>query len=97
MKHALVDKDNELAGAQKAVREKTKPAIEKLASIEKLEGENKYLRDSVEEAKKEVVELKKQQVEWDKKFKTRSNAIEQEKKTLSERVSQLTQKKDSLE
>ena len=38
-------------------KEKIKAAEEKLASLEKLEGENKLL-------KKEVIELKKQQTEW---------------------------------
>lgn len=97
MKQALVNKDNELAGAQKVAREKTKAAEEKLASFEKLEGENKSLKTVVEEMKKEVAELKKQQTEWGGKFKAQANAYEQEKKTLSEKITQLTQKKDSLE
>ena len=97
MKQALENKDNELVGAQKVARKKTKAADEKLASIEKLEGENKTLKAAITEAKKEVAELKKQKDEWDGKLKTQANAYEQEKKTLSEKIAQLTQKKDSLE
>ena len=40
-------------------REKTKAAEEKLASLEKLEGENKTLKAAIIEVKKEVAELKK--------------------------------------
>ena len=71
MKHALVDEDNELAGAHKVAREKTRAA----------------------ESKKEIAELKKQQAEWDDKFKTHASDFEQEKKTLTEKVAQLIQKR----
>ena len=60
MKQALVDKDNELAGAQKVAREKIKAATEKLALVAKLEEENKSLRAAAEEAKVEISKLKKQ-------------------------------------
>lgn len=59
-KQALVDRDNELAGAQKVAREKTKAAKEKLASVAELEEENKSHKTDVEEAKVEIAELKKQ-------------------------------------
>lgn len=85
MQQSLVDKDNDLVGAQKVAREKTKAAKEKLAAIKKLE-ENKSLKTVAEEAKKEIAELKKRQAEWDDKFKTQASAFEQEKKTLNEKI-----------
>ena len=48
MKQALENKDNELAGAQKVATEKTKAGEEKLASLEKLEGQNKSLKTAAE-------------------------------------------------
>ena len=75
MKQALESKDNELAGAQKVVKEKTKVAEEKLVSLGKLEAENISL-------KKEVLELKKQQTEWDGKLKAQAEVYDQEKKRI---------------
>ena len=90
MKQALKNKDQELAGAQQVAKEKTKPAKEKLASFGKREAENTSL-------KKEVLELKKQQTEWESKLKAQAEAYEKEKKTLNEKVAQLIEKKNTLE
>ncbi|XBI11375.1 hypothetical protein VPH35_138452 [Triticum aestivum] len=62
MKQALEQKDLDLAAAQKTAREKTKLADKKLASVRKLEEENTKLRTDVDEAKKEVVQLKEEKV-----------------------------------
>ena len=90
MKQALESKGNELAGAQKVAKEKTKAAEEKLASLGKFEAENTSL-------KKEVLELKKQQTEWDGKFKAQAEVYELEKKALNEKVAQLIEKRNALE
>ena len=68
-----------------------------MASLEKLEGENKALKAAIIEAKKEVAELKKQKAEFDGKLKAQADAHEQEKKTLSEKINQLIEKKNALE
>ena len=44
MKHALEQKDLDLAAAQKTVREKTELADKKLASVGKMEEENAKLK-----------------------------------------------------
>ncbi|XBI07692.1 hypothetical protein VPH35_135554 [Triticum aestivum] len=62
MKQALEQKDLDLATAQKTVREKTELAGRKLASVGKLEEENAKLKTAVDEAKKEVVQLKEEKV-----------------------------------
>ena len=59
MKQALEKKDQDLAAAQKEVREKTTLADKKLASVNKLEEENSKLKTTVTEANKEVARLKK--------------------------------------
>ena len=60
MKQALEQKDLNLAAAQKTAREKTELADKKLASIGKLEEENAQLKIAINEANKEVVQLKKE-------------------------------------
>nr|XP_020181199.1 aspartic and glutamic acid-rich protein-like [Aegilops tauschii subsp. strangulata] len=62
MKQALDQKDLDLAAAQKTAHEKTELADKKLASVEKLEEENANLKTVVDEAKKEVVQLKEEKV-----------------------------------
>jgi DNA repair exonuclease SbcCD ATPase subunit len=62
MKQALERKDLDLAAAQKTAREKTELADKKLASVGKLEEENAKLKTAVDEAKKEVVQLKEEKV-----------------------------------
>ena len=62
MKQALEQKDLDLAGVQKTAREKTELADRKLASIGKLEEENAKLKTDVDEANKEVVQLKEEKV-----------------------------------
>ena len=59
MKQALEKKDQDLAAAQKEVREKTTLADKKLTSVNKLEEENSKLKTAVSEANKEVATLKK--------------------------------------
>ena len=71
-------------------KEKTKAAEEKLASFGKLEAENVSL-------KKEVLELKKQQTEWESKLKAQAEVFEKEKETLNEKITQLIEKKNALE
>jgi hypothetical protein len=44
-----------------------------------------------------VIELKKQQTEWDSKLKVHAEVYEQEKKTLTEKITQLIEKKYALE
>ncbi|XBH64723.1 hypothetical protein VPH35_118431 [Triticum aestivum] len=62
MKQALEQKDLDLAAAQKTAREKTELADKKLASVGKLEEENAKLRTAVDEANKEVVQLKEEKM-----------------------------------
>ena len=62
MKQALEQKGLHLAAAQKMAREKTKLVDKKLASVSKLEEENAKLKTVIDEAKKEVVQLKKDKV-----------------------------------
>ena len=62
MKHALEQKDLDLAAAQKTMRGKTKLADNKSASFSKLEEENAKLKTAIHEANKEVVQLKKDKV-----------------------------------
>ncbi|XBI10099.1 hypothetical protein VPH35_137474 [Triticum aestivum] len=62
MKQALEQKDLDLAGAQKIACEKTKLADRKLASVGKLEEENAKLKTSLDEAKKQVMQLKEEKV-----------------------------------
>lgn len=62
MKHALEQKDLDLAVAQKTAREKTEFADKKLDSVSKLEEENAKLKRAISEANKEVVQLKKDKV-----------------------------------
>ena len=59
MKQALEKKDLDLAAAQREAREKTELADKKLASVSKLEEENAQLKTAVNEANKEVMQLKK--------------------------------------
>lgn len=60
MKQTLEKKDQDLAAAQKEVREKTTLADKKLASVNKLEEENSKLKIVVPEANQEVARLKKE-------------------------------------
>ena len=60
MKQALEQKDLDLAAVQKTTREKTELADKKLALVEKLEEENATLRTTVDEAKKEAVQMKEE-------------------------------------
>nr|XP_020181508.1 transcription initiation factor IIF subunit alpha-like [Aegilops tauschii subsp. strangulata] len=62
MKQALEQKDLNLAAAQKTTRERTELADKKLASVGKLEEENAKLKTAINEANKEVVQLKKDKV-----------------------------------
>ena len=62
MKQALEQKDLDLAAAQKMAREKTELADKKLASVGKLEEENAKLKTAIDEANKEVMQLKKDKV-----------------------------------
>ena len=62
MKQALEQKDLDLAAVQKTMREKTELANKKLASVGKLEEENAKLKTAVDEAKKEVMQLKEEMV-----------------------------------
>ena len=59
MNQALVQKDLDLAAAQKAAEEKTALADQKLASVGKLEEENAKLKTALDEANKEATRLKK--------------------------------------
>ena len=59
MKQALEKKDQDLAAAQKELREKMALADKKLASFNKLEEENSKLKTTITEANKEVARLKK--------------------------------------
>ena len=59
MKQALEKKDQDLAAAQKEVREKTTLAVKKLASVSKLEEENSQLKTAISEDNQEVARLKK--------------------------------------
>ena len=79
MKQALEQKDLDLAAAQKTAREKTELADKKLASVGKLEEENAKLKTAIDEANKEVVQLKKDKV------------------ALTDKVGDLTQRRDELE
>lgn len=62
MKQALEQKDLDLAAVQKMAREKIELADKKLASVGKLEEENAKLKTDVDEANKEVVQLKEEKV-----------------------------------
>ena len=62
MKQALEKKDLDLAEAHKTAREKTELADRKLASVGKLEEENAKLKTVVDDANKEVVQLKEEKV-----------------------------------
>ena len=44
-----------------------------------------------------MIELNKQQTEWDSKVKAQAEVYEQEKKTLNEKITQLIEKKNVLE
>ena len=79
MKQALEQKDLDLAVAQRAAREKTELADKKLASVSKLEEENPQLNTAINEANKEVVQLKK------------------DKEALTDKVEDLTRKRNDLE
>ena len=59
MKEALEKKDLDLAAAQKEAREKTTLEEQKLASVGKLEEENRKLKTVISEANREVEQLKK--------------------------------------
>ena len=59
MNQALVEKDLDLAAAQKTAEEKTALADQKLASVDKLEEENAKLKTALDEANKEATRLKK--------------------------------------
>jgi predicted nucleic acid-binding Zn-ribbon protein len=97
MKQALEEKDKALADAQKVAREKTEAAEAKLASVSKWEEENKSLKATVEEVKKEAAQLKKEHVEWTKKIEDQTKAFETQKTALNDQVDQLTKRKDALE
>ena len=60
MRQALEKKDLDLAEAHKTAREKTELADQKLASVGKLEEENAQLKTAVDDAIKEVVQLKEE-------------------------------------
>ncbi|XBI18776.1 hypothetical protein VPH35_060465 [Triticum aestivum] len=62
MNQALEQKDLDLVGVQKMAREKTKLADRKLASVGNLEEENAKLKTVVDEAKKEIAQLKEEKV-----------------------------------
>nr|XP_045088705.1 uncharacterized protein LOC120973634 [Aegilops tauschii subsp. strangulata]XP_045088706.1 uncharacterized protein LOC120973634 [Aegilops tauschii subsp. strangulata] len=89
MKQALENKDKELAMAQKEAKTKTKLVDEKLASVSKLEKEIETL--------KAAAAAKGESAEWEKKCTGQAAVFEQEKQTLEEKVTQLTEKKNALE
>src|SRR3990170_1862539 len=62
MKQALEQRDLDLAAAQKTAWERTELADKKLASVGKLEEENAKLKTAINEANKEVTQLKKDKV-----------------------------------
>ena len=68
-----------------------------MASVRKLEEENKTLKAAAEVAGHEISELKKQYAKWETKCTTQASAFEQEKKNLHEKVIQLLKKKAALE
>ena len=68
MKQAPVQKDLDLAAAQKETKENTALADKKLASVEALEEDNAKLKASLTEANKEVTRLKKDKVALNEKI-----------------------------
>ena len=68
MKQALVQKDLDLAVAQKEVQEKTALADKKLASVRELEEDNAKLKASLTEANIEVTHLNKDKVALNEKI-----------------------------
>ena len=68
MKQPLVQKDLDLAAAQKEAQEKTALADKKLASVGALEEDNIKLKASLAEANKEVTRLRKDKVALNKKI-----------------------------
>lgn len=68
MKEALEKRDEELASAWKEANQKTKAVDAKLKSVEKLEEEKQLLEVGAKKSFEEVVEMKKQYVEWESKF-----------------------------